>query len=158
MSAKWIKGKVFMSDEELKNQIIKLTNRIWVEFINAEDHSEHEAELSDFYEALRRTLDILDENKTIESRLKHLLQSDAVRLYDEIAPTISGGYKRDISELDHLVFDSKREESKEKTAHWDICCDGYYPFCSHCGEAAQHMSRFCPNCGRKMITRRHEDT
>lgn len=93
----------------------------------------------------------------LESRLKHLLQSEAVRLYDEIDPTISGGYKRDISELDHLVFDSKREESEDKTAHWDICCDGFYPFCSHCGEATQHMSPFCGNCGARMITRRHEE-
>ena len=98
------------------------------------------------------------EISTLENRLKHLLQSEAVRLYDEIDPTISGGYKRDISELDCVVFDSKREEKEEKTAHWDINCDGYYPFCSHCGEATQHMSRFCPNCGRKMVTREHEKT
>lgn len=49
------------------------------------------------------------------------------------------------------------EPTEEKTAHWDINVDGYYPFCSHCGEATQHMSRFCPNCGRKMITRGHDD-
>lgn len=42
-----------------------------------------------------------------------------------------------------------------KTAHWDINVDGYYPYCSHCGEAAQRMSPFCPNCGAKMTTRRH---
>lgn len=107
MKAKWFKGKVFMSDEELKTRIIKLANLVEVEFINAEEGSECEAEFSDFYEALRRTLDILDEKKTIENRLKHLLQSDAVRLYDEFDPTISGGYTRDIAELDHLVFDSK---------------------------------------------------
>lgn len=94
------------------------------------------------------------EISTLESRLKHLLQSDVVRLYDEFDPTISGGYKRDISELDHMVFDNKREE---KTAHWDINTDGYYPFCSHCGEATQHMSPYCGNCGAKMVTRRHED-
>jgi hypothetical protein len=98
------------------------------------------------------------EISALESRLKHLLQSDAVRLYDEFDPTILGGYTRDISELDHLVFDSKREESEEKTAHWDINCDGYYPFCSHCGEATQHMSPYCSNCGAKMVTRRHEET
>lgn len=46
----------------------------------------------------------------------------------------------------------------EKTAHWDINTDGFYPFCSHCGEAAQHMTPHCPNCGAKMITRRHDDT
>ena len=50
------------------------------------------------------------------------------------------------------------EPAEEKTAHWDINCDGYYPFCSHCGEAAERMTPHCPNCGRKMITRRHEDT
>lgn len=92
------------------------------------------------------------ERETLEKRLKHLLQSEAVRLYDETDPMVSGGYKRNISELDHLVFDSKREE---KTAHWDINTDGFYPFCSHCGEAAQHMTPHCPNCGAKMITRRH---
>lgn len=92
----------------------------------------------------------------VEGRLKHLLQSDVVRLYDELDPIISD-YTRDISELDHLVFGSKREEKKEKTAHWDINCDGYYPFCSHCGEATQHMSRFCPNCGYRLTTRKHGD-
>ena len=55
------------------------------------------------------------------------------------------------------VEEHKQSEIEETVAHWNINCDGYYPFCSHCGEAAQHMSRFCPNCGRKMITRRHED-
>lgn len=44
----------------------------------------------------------------------------------------------------------------EKTAHWDINTDGFYLFCSHCGEAAQHMTPHCPNCGAKMITRRKE--
>lgn len=153
MKAKWFKGKVFMSDEELKTHIIKLTNLVWAEFINAEDHRA-EAEFSDFYDALRRSLDILDEKKTIENRLKHLLQSDAVRLYDEFDPTISGGYVRDIAELDHLFFDSKCEE---KTAHWDINVDGYYPFCSHCGKSAPKMSAYCSNCGAKMITRRSDD-
>lgn len=42
---------------------------------------------------------------------------------------------------------------EERTAHWDISCDGYYPFCSECGESAVKMSKFCPNCGAKMVTR-----
>lgn len=43
----------------------------------------------------------------------------------------------------------------QKTAHWDICCDGYYPFCSACGEEppGREMSKYCPNCGAKMVTR-----
>lgn len=56
------------------------------------------------------------------------------------------------------VWNTRAEEpAEEKTAHWDINCDGYYPFCSHCGEAAQHMSRFCPNCGYRLTTRKHGD-
>ena len=42
-----------------------------------------------------------------------------------------------------------------ETANWVICCDGYYPFCSECGEEppGREMSRYCPNCGAKMVTR-----
>ena len=49
---------------------------------------------------------------------------------------------------------SEQETAEEKTAHWDISCDGYYPFCSVCGEEppGREMSRYCPNCGRKMVT------
>lgn len=44
---------------------------------------------------------------------------------------------------------------EERTAHWDISCDGYYPYCSHCKSEPQgrEMSKYCPNCGAKMITR-----
>ena len=42
------------------------------------------------------------------------------------------------------------------TAHWDINCDGYYPFCSHCGESPAKMSKYCPNCGARIITREKE--
>jgi hypothetical protein len=42
----------------------------------------------------------------------------------------------------------------DETANWIICCDGYYPFCSVCGEEppGREMSRYCPNCGRRMVT------
>lgn len=54
-------------------------------------------------------------------------------------------------------WNTRAEEPAEKTAHWDINTDGFYPFCSHCGEAAQHMSPFCPNCGYRLVTRKHGD-
>lgn len=40
------------------------------------------------------------------------------------------------------------------TAHWNINCDGYYPYCSGCGSEppGREMSRYCPNCGRRMVT------
>lgn len=36
--------------------------------------------------------------------------------------------------------------------HWEICCDGYYPYCSVCKEEPQGrvMTGYCPNCGAKM--------
>lgn len=44
------------------------------------------------------------------------------------------------------------------TAHWDISCDGYYPYCSACRKEppGREMSAYCPNCGAKMVTRQKE--
>lgn len=38
-------------------------------------------------------------------------------------------------------------------AHWEICCDGYYPYCSNCRHEPKNgeMTKHCPNCGAKMI-------
>ena len=35
---------------------------------------------------------------------------------------------------------------------WEICCDGYYPYCKRCRNEPQGrvMTQFCPNCGAKM--------
>lgn len=35
---------------------------------------------------------------------------------------------------------------------WEICCDGYYPYCKNCGEEPKSgkMTKFCPNCGANM--------
>lgn len=47
------------------------------------------------------------------------------------------------------------EPAEDKTAHWDINCDGYYPYCSNCKEEPQggKLSPYCPNCGAEMVTR-----
>ena len=37
-----------------------------------------------------------------------------------------------------------------KRAHWLICSDGYYPYCSECGHWPKEMSKFCPCCGAEM--------
>lgn len=62
-------------------------------------------------------------------------------------------YKRDIEAL-QLGINAIEQAEKGETANWVICCDGYYPFCSVCGEEppGRKMSRYCPNCGRRMVT------
>lgn len=41
-------------------------------------------------------------------------------------------------------------------ARWEICCDGYYPYCTNCGYEPPYVSGkdmrtpYCPNCGAEM--------
>lgn len=39
-----------------------------------------------------------------------------------------------------------------KHGTWEICSDGYYPYCSECKSEPDggKMSRYCPNCGARM--------
>lgn len=41
---------------------------------------------------------------------------------------------------------------KLKCGTWLINPDGYYPYCSECGEepTEKHLPHFCPNCGASM--------
>lgn len=36
--------------------------------------------------------------------------------------------------------------------HWEINCDGWYPYCSNCHHEPKsgEMSNFCPHCGSYM--------
>ena len=37
-------------------------------------------------------------------------------------------------------------------AKWEICTDGYYPYCPICGQESPsgYMTRYCPNCGTRL--------
>lgn len=49
-----------------------------------------------------------------------------------------------------VVKDSKPNE--QLTAKWKINPDGYYPYCSNCGDEAEcrAMTAYCPCCGAEM--------
>lgn len=43
--------------------------------------------------------------------------------------------------------------SAHEQAHWEIDCDGYYPYCSNCRHEPEgrKMTKYCENCGAKMV-------
>lgn len=81
---------------------------------------------------------------------KSLMDND--REHDDI-------YVKDINALEcaisAVMFVEKSAKGEERTAHWDIACGSYTPFCSACGKEppAYEMTAYCPNCGAKMVTR-----
>lgn len=44
--------------------------------------------------------------------------------------------------------------SAHEQAHWEIDCDGYYPYCSNCRHEPEGrtMTKYCENCGAKMVS------
>jgi hypothetical protein len=92
-------------------------------------------------------------HKEAADQLRDLIQDRRSLMTDEEHSDI---YKRDIEAL-QFGIDAIEQAEKGDTANWVICCDGYYPFCSVCGEATQHMTPYCPNCGYRLVTRKHGD-
>ena len=54
--------------------------------------------------------------------------------------------------LDELEALPIVEAKSVKHAKWEICSDGYYPYCSRCGVEPESgkMTKYCPSCGAKM--------
>lgn len=47
---------------------------------------------------------------------------------------------------------SPEEVAPVRQAKWEICSDGYYPYCSACNTEPKggEMTDYCPSCGAKM--------
>jgi hypothetical protein len=50
------------------------------------------------------------------------------------------------------AWNNRLDVQETKHGKWLINCDGYYPYCSECGNEPQGraMTDYCPNCGAKM--------
>ena len=64
---------------------------------------------------------------------------------------------KDIRELPTVeIPESKTGGNIGKEGKWLINCDGYYPYCSLCGEEPERnnehqLPTYCPSCGAKNI-------
>lgn len=89
-------------------------------------------------------------HKEAAEQLRDLIQDRESLMTDEEYSDI---YKHDIEAL-QFGINAIEQMEKGETANWIICCDGYYPFCSVCGEEppGREMTAYCPNCGRRMVT------
>lgn len=89
-------------------------------------------------------------HKEAADQLRDMIQDWELLPTDEECSDI---IKCDIEAL-QLGINAIEQAEKGDTANWVICCDGYYPFCSECGEEppGREMSKYCPNCGRRMVT------
>lgn len=62
------------------------------------------------------------------------------------------GVQKYIEALQMGINALSSEVEKVKHAKWEISCDGYYPYCSHCKTEPKNgvMSKRCPECGAYM--------
>lgn len=59
--------------------------------------------------------------------------------------------KRLLDQID-VLQQKLRDENIETNAEWKINPNGWYPYCSNCGEEPRggFMTNFCPECGVDM--------
>ena len=59
-----------------------------------------------------------------------------------------GKAKYILSAHPHILITETKTEAK-----WEIDCDGYYPYCTHCNSEpkSKKITPYCAECGAKMI-------
>lgn len=86
-----------------------------------------------------REIELIRENAMLEAKL---------RRYEQLLKIIGGECQQFLTDIEP----KQTEPAEPNTAHWIICSDGYYPYCSNCKTEPKSgiMSKYCPECGRKM--------
>lgn len=56
------------------------------------------------------------------------------------------------AKLEAIAAWNRRDGVAPNKAKLEICCDGYYPYCSTCHKEpkGREMTKYCPNCGAEM--------
>ena len=86
------------------------------------------------------------------------IRSDAIsraEVHDLLATWLSDKLDektREVLEvIDGKVEDMSPITPKQRTGHWIECEDEVKCFCSECKEISDYPTKFCPNCGAKMV-------
>ena len=66
------------------------------------------------------------------------------------------GQEGHLEEALTFCINRKTADSFVKQAKWEICSDGYYPYCSECKTEPESgkMTDYCPHCGAYMGTKK----
>ena len=96
-------GKKNTAQRNEINHLIRKVNKFKSDLAVAYVEIAEDDHCIDFWQKKCQTL--MDENKALDKRLRHLLESDAIRLYDEVNHK-TGEYRRDIKELDRALCTS----------------------------------------------------
>ena len=92
----------------------------------------------------------MDSLEQLELLRENSLMHSKIRRYEQLLKIIGIECKQFMDDIDEKKEPVK--EAEPEIAHWIICSDGYYPYCSNCKTEPKSgiMSKFCPECGRKM--------
>ncbi len=90
---------------------------------------------------------------------EHINRERALEILNDIGGCGAepGSYTAGWDEAINAAYEAIQSEPAADVApvvhsKWEICCDGYYPYCLNCRAEppGREMTKYCPNCGAKM--------
>ena len=85
------------------------------------------------------------------------LDTTVIAIDNLINEAATGTMARTLLKAKDTIYNQQRyviDVQPVKHGEWKINSDGYYPYCSVCGTAAdqliKHLTKYCPECGARM--------